>query len=368
MKDQESRKSFDPTRVGRRVFIRRLSLAAAGLPLLSQILARTALAQSKTVTFASYGGSYNDNLTKSFLTGFEQKTGIKVNLGANAALALAKLQATTNPAQWDIVELDGPEYEVAVKQNLLLPYDFQDVDQNKIPAEYRRPFGVKYALFLFVLSWDQRKIPDDKAPKTWAEFWDTGKYPGKRSMNANISDGSVLEVALLADGVPIDKLYPLDVDRALKSLDRLGKKNIIWHTTNQEPVQHLTSGEVALATSFNGRIIPANRGGAKLGFTPEYGAVSGDYLGVMKNSKNAAEAFKLINYMISDAKACADYMQLTTYTSPNIDALKLVPKELADTLPTSPLLKGKVFVKDDAWWADNLEKTAVRFKEWQLQS
>ena len=32
------------------------------------------------------------------------------------------------------------------------------------------------------------------------------------------------------------------------------------------------------------------------------------------------------------------------------------------------LEQGKVFVKDDAWWADNLEKTAVRFKEWQLQS
>ena len=140
-KNNKSKGAFDLKWVDRRVFIRRLSLAAAGLPLLSQTLTTRALAQSKTVTFASYGGSYNENLTKSFLTGFEQKTGIKVNLGANAALALAKLQATSNPAQWDIVELDGPEYEVAVKQNLLLPYDFQDVDKSKIPAEYRRPFG-----------------------------------------------------------------------------------------------------------------------------------------------------------------------------------------------------------------------------------
>jgi len=56
------------------------------------------------------------NITKAFLTGFEAKTGIKVNLGDNASLALAKLQAAANPAQWDIVELDGPEYEVAVRQ------------------------------------------------------------------------------------------------------------------------------------------------------------------------------------------------------------------------------------------------------------
>jgi putative spermidine/putrescine transport system substrate-binding protein len=352
--------------VNRRVFIRRLSLAAAGLPLLSQTLATTALAQSKTVTFASYGGSYNENLTKSFLTGFEQKTGIKVNLGANAALALAKLQATTNPAQWDIVELDGPEYEVAVKQNLLLPYDFQDVDKNKIPAEYRRPFGVKYALFLFVMSWDQRKIPDAQAPKTWAEFWDTGKYPGKRSMNANISDGSVLEVALLADGVPIDKLYPLDVDRALKSLDRLGKKNIIWHTTNQEPIQQLTSGAVSLATAFDGRVILANRAGGNLGFAPEYSAVSGNPYCVVQTCAHPREAFQLLNYMLTETKADAEYMELTNYAIPNTAALPLVSPAVQAILPTSPELKDKVFIKDDVWWAANLQSATQKFKEWQL--
>jgi putative spermidine/putrescine transport system substrate-binding protein len=354
--------------MGRREFIRRSSIAAATLPLLSTTLARGALADSKAITFASYGGSYNDNITKAFLNGFEQKSGIHVNLGANASLALAKLQASSNPAQWDIVELDGPEYEVAARQNLLLPYDYKIIDGSHIPAEYRRPYGIKYALFLFVIAWDQRKISDAQAPKNWAEFWDTKKYPGKRSMNANLGDGSVLEAALLADGVPIGQLYPLDVDRALKSLDRLGKNNIIWHTTNQEPIQQLSSGEVALATSYNGRVIPANRSGAKIGFTPDYGAISGDYIGVMKTSKNAKEAFELIDYIVSDTKAAAEYMTLTTYTSPNTEALKLVPKDLADTLPTNPALKGKVFVKDDSWWADNIEKTTIRFKQWQLSS
>ena len=122
------------------------------------------------------------------------------------------------------------------------------VNAANIPAEYKRPYGIKYALFLFVMAWDQRKITDADAPKTWADFWDTARYPGKRSLSANISDGSVLEAALLADGVALDKLYPLDVDRAFKSLERLGKDNIIWHSTNQEPIQQLTSGEVALAT------------------------------------------------------------------------------------------------------------------------
>ena len=33
---------------------------------------------------------------------------------------------------------------------------------------------------------------------------------------------------------------------------------------------------------------------------------------------------------------------------------------------TSPKLKDKVFIKDDAWWAANLARVTARFKEWQL--
>src|SRR5215470_2386505 len=122
-------------RLDRRQFIRRSGMLAATLPWLSRGWVGTASAASKAVSFACYGGSYNDNITKAFLTGFEAKTGIKVNLGDNASLALAKLQAAADPAQWDIVELDGPEYEVAIRQNLLLPYDYTIINAAGIPAE-----------------------------------------------------------------------------------------------------------------------------------------------------------------------------------------------------------------------------------------
>jgi putative spermidine/putrescine transport system substrate-binding protein len=75
----------------------------------------------------------------------------------------------------------------------------------------------------------------------------TQRFPGKRSLYSNPSDGSIIEIALLADGVPIDKLYPLDVERALTSLEKLGRQNIIWHTTNQEPIQQMTSGVVSMS-------------------------------------------------------------------------------------------------------------------------
>ena len=178
--------------------------------------------------------------------------------------------------------------------------------------------------------------------------------------------GGAAAVALLADGVPVDKLYPLDVERGLKSFEKLGRNNIIWYTANQEPIQQLTSGAVSLATVFHGRILLANKGGAQLAFTPAYSAVSGNYLTVIRTTGQPKEAFELINFILSDPQAGANYMKDTNYAVPDAAAFPLLPKSVQDILPTSPAMRDKVFFKNDAWWAENLGPTVQRFKEWQL--
>jgi putative spermidine/putrescine transport system substrate-binding protein len=290
-----------------------------------------------------------------------------VNFGSNASMALAKLQVAAGaPSQWDITELTGSEYVEAIKQDLILPFDYSIVDGDKLVPGYKESHGVKFSSYMFVMAWDQRKIPDDQAPKNWADFWDTRKYPGKRSLDANLTDGSSLEVALLADGVPVDKLYPLDVERGLKSFEKLGRDNIIWYNANQEPVQQLTSGAVSLATVFHGRILLANKGGAQLGFTPAYSAVSGNYLTVIRTTGQPKEAFELINFILTDPTAGANYMKDTNYAVPDAAAFPLLPQSVQDILPTSPAMRDRVFFKNDAWWAANLGPTIQRFKEWQL--
>ncbi len=190
----------------RRSFLRRsglgaLSLAAASLP------GRQVRAEGVTLNVAGYGGVLNEYLTKVFGQPFAQKTGITVNFGANASLALAKLQvASGSPAQWDIVVLTGAEYLTAIEQNIILPYDYSIIDASHVPPQFKQSHGIKLSLYLFAMSWDRRQIPDDKAPRTWAEFWDTERFKGKRSLYSNVTDGSVLEGALLADGVALDKL------------------------------------------------------------------------------------------------------------------------------------------------------------------
>ncbi len=89
-----------------------------------------------------------------------------------------------------------------------------------------------------------------------------------------------------------------------------GRQNIIWHTTNQEPIQQLTSGAVPLATAFNGRVILANRAGAQLGYNPAYSAVSGNPYCVSKSlGPQAARPCELLNFMLTDAKGDAAYIE-----------------------------------------------------------
>ncbi|HEY6430615.1 MAG TPA: extracellular solute-binding protein [Acetobacteraceae bacterium] len=352
--------------IDRRGLLQRAGLGGMAAAAMS-FFGRPAFAQGKTLNVAGYGGALNNYLTADFAQPFEKKTGIKVNFGAGASLALAKLQTVSGgPAQWDLINLTGAEYFAAIKEKLIVPYDYSIIDTTNVPPEYKQEYGIKFSLFLFVMCWDRKRISDDQAPKTWAEFWDTRRYAGKRSLDANISDGSTLELALLADGVPIDKLFPLDVERALKSLDKLGRQNIIWYNTNQEPIQQLTSGAVTLATAFDGRVLLANKAGANLGFTPDYAGVSGNYYCVSSACANKKEAFEFVNFMLNNVPGGVAYMTATAYAIPNTAELSAVPKNIVDILPTNPALRNKVFIKDDAWWAANLDKTFQRFKEWQL--
>ena len=333
-------------------------------------LVSPARGQTRTLNFASYGGSYGDALRKAWLDPFEKETGIKVNLGVNASLALAKLQVM-NPggADWDIVDLTGAEFDIAVKQDMLLPLDRKQVDVSKIFPEYVSQYGFGYALYVWVMGWDRRKIPDANAPKNWAEFWDLKKYPGKRTLHNVRSNWNTLQAALMADGVPVDGVNPPDVERALQSLDKLGKANIVWSTTNQEPVQNLMSGETPLAGIFTGRAIIANRGGAQIGYALNQASVGGDSLGVMRNAKHPAQAFALLNYIATRGDRAAEFTAITSYGVPQVEVAGLLPKEatdIRDALPTNPDLKGKIVLEDDDWGAAHLEQAVARFREWQL--
>jgi putative spermidine/putrescine transport system substrate-binding protein len=322
---------------------------------------------SKSLTVVSYGGSYGEQFQKTIIDPFEKESGIKVSLLENTSLQQVKLQVNSGNVTWDLPELSGAEYQTAKKQDLIEPYDFKQVNTSKVPPDAKDSHGIRYSLFMFVMAWDERKIPAARAPNTWAEFFDTSLYPGKRSLYDNLTDGSLLEAAVVADGVPLDQVYPLDVDRAIGFLeDSLGPDNIIFHSTNEVPVQQLTSGEVPLATSYNGRIrIAREEEKAPINFTGLESFIGGDYLVVPKGAPHKDAAWKFLTFTFTNDKAGAEFTKVTGYPIANRGIQPLLSKAVASELPTSPELEGKTAFKDDKWWADNLESATSTFKQWQ---
>ncbi|RVD48303.1 ABC transporter substrate-binding protein, partial [Mesorhizobium sp. M2D.F.Ca.ET.140.01.1.1] len=80
--------------------------------------------------------------------------------------------------------------------------------------------------------------------------WDVSKYPGVRTLSSGVyGEAGPWEEALLADGVPADALYPLDIDRAFASLDKIKPHIRKWFVTGSENQQLLHDKVVDLAQS-----------------------------------------------------------------------------------------------------------------------
>src|SRR5271163_1574920 len=143
---------------GRRDVLRgTAAVAVAGLAAPAVMMGR-ARADGVVLNFASYGGVLNDYLTKLFAVPFEKETGIRVNFGGNASLALAKLQTTSGTsAQWDLINLTGAEYLAAIDENIIVPYDYSIVDASHIEPEFKGTHGIKFSLYLFGMGYDKRK-------------------------------------------------------------------------------------------------------------------------------------------------------------------------------------------------------------------
>src|SRR5690606_373819 len=109
-------------------------------------------------------------------------------------------------------------------------------------------YAIGWSYFSSVMAWRS----DTKAPTTWADFWNVKDFPGKRTLPDVPS--MVLPVALLADGVPMDKLFPLDIDRAFRSLEKIRDHVSVWWTAGSQPPQLLQDKEVSYAMTYSGRV------------------------------------------------------------------------------------------------------------------
>ncbi|WP_225773424.1 ABC transporter substrate-binding protein [Pseudomonas sp. Marseille-Q5115] len=315
----------------------------------------------ETMSFVSWGGSTQDAQRDAWAAPFSKASGVNVVMDGPTDYGKLKAMVESGNVQWDVVDVEADFALRAAAEGLLEPLDFSVIKRDTLDPRFVSDNGVGSFYFSFVLGYNEGKV-GSTPPQSWAALFDTAKYPGKRALYKWPSPG-VLELALLADGVAADKLYPLDLDRAFKKLDTI-KPNIVWWGGGAQSQQLLASGEATLGQFWNGRIYALQQDGAPVGVSWKQNLVMADFLVIPKGSKNKAAAMRFLA-AASSAKGQADFSNLTAYAPVNNDSIPRLDSALAPNLPTA-YAKDQITL-DYAYWAKNGPAIATRWNEWLVK-
>lgn len=315
-----------------------------------------------SLVFVDWGGTNTDARIEKNIKPFEEKTGIKVTVVTPSDYAKLIAMVENGTTEWDVMNCDAYWGVYAGKKGYLEPIDYKTVTE-KLDKAVELEHVVGAEVYDSVISYNSDKYTADSAPKSWTDFYDLQKFPGKRAVWQY--PVTVLESALLADGVPMDKLYPLDLDRAFAKLDTI-KNSIVWWTKGALPAQMLSTGEADIALAWSGRIMNAKDEGAPLGLTYNEGMRIAAGWVVPKGAPNKENAMKFINF-ISSAEQQAAFSSQIPYGSTNPEAVKLLSAEQIERIGQTPEQVAHEFYIDNDYWADHLTEVVERFNAWLLK-
>jgi putative spermidine/putrescine transport system substrate-binding protein len=352
-------------RIGRREFVRRAvacGVAGAAIPgLLAQALSGPAQAQGAgEMVVCSWGGKYAAAQKTAFFDPFEKDTGTRVRIVGIPDLAKIQAMVKTNNVEWDLIDAEGQWVINLGRAGMLEPLDMSAVDTKSLVPNTWSKWGVGSVAYSYNLAWSTQVYPKGHEPHTWTDFFDTQRFPGRRA--AYKQPIPMLEFALLADGVPRNRLYPLDTQRAFNYLK--AKKSVInvWYSQPSQTASLFRGKEVdMLAGPGISLLRQMKQEGAPVDYTWNQAAWLQSFWVTPKGAPNAAAARKAQAY-VARADTCAKFVDLYPGLGvPNARAYTMMPKDVADSLPTSPKNAAVEVAISAEWWADNVEAVT---KQW----
>ena len=312
------------------------------------------------LTFASTGSDFQEWQKQAWQEPFTAQSGVEF---VNDTLDEAKLKVMVESGNvtWDVMDLSaGPTYQYCGEY--LEEIDFEIVDKSLFPPETVNDCGVPAYYFTQMFLYNTETFAANP-PTEAAAFFDTQTYPGKRLIPPELSTG-VLEFTLLADGVPADELYPLDVDRALEKLATI-KSDLVFTDSYGQVQEALVGEQVAMALSLTARTVLSIREGAPYDVVWDAVIVNWDTLAVPKGAPNAEEAMRFIA-SVSDPDRQKAFAELASNipTSPDVE-----PEydEVAARLdPFGGGHEQALVYSDINWWGENLNDVTEQYTAWKI--
>jgi putative spermidine/putrescine transport system substrate-binding protein len=319
-----------------------------------------ASAEGKTLYVNSYGGVWESSWRKAFFDPFTVASGITIKTVPGVSFAKLKAEVQTGNYQYDESNLGDSEYAQAAQEGLLERLDRDAAKAAQLPPSLVREFGiVSYSLGTNIV-YRKDKFPNG-GPQNWADFWNVTKFPGPRCLFDR--SFTCLAFALLADGVPRNKLYPVDLDRAFRKMDEIKPHIKVWWHDGAQSQQLIRDAEVDMIAMWSARAVDLIKDNVPLELVWDGAELYWANLVVPKGDPSAKAAWQFAGF-VAQAKPQADFAMLLPYGPANPGARALMPEAKLRLTPAWPANEAVMFQHDTKWLAPRLAEIRERWTQW----
>jgi len=346
---------------------RRKLLTAAGAVATGAVLPAASIKRARAaeqITVADVGGAPAAALRTAFYDPFEKQTGIRVENVAHESdpVTQFKVVVDSNSKIWDVCMVTPDDVvRLTDEKNYLEPLEIAAESNGDLVPGSLMPNWFGFSVYGIVMAY-RTDTYKGEGPKSWADFFDVAKFPGRRGFYRNPK--GVLEAALLADGVAPKALYPLDVDRAFAKLDKIKSHVAVWWTSGAQNTQVLQNGEVDMADTWSARAFAAIDAGAPVNIVWK-GLYSIDGWSIVRGTTKLKQSREFVRFCMNPERQAA-YSSIVANGPSNLKAYDFIKPERAKLLPTLPENLKELTQRDFAWWGKNYSPIFERFQEWLL--
>lgn len=335
------------------------------------LLAGAALpAIADEIVIATTGGLMRNTLEEHMYLPFQEATGTEVipfDIEVPDQWARAEGMVRSGNVEFDIVTATGPDLVDKADMLLDIPCsDLANVAEQALDGACTTK-GVARTTGGMVLTYNS-EVFADKQPANWADFWDVDTFPGPRGLpDTGDRDWWVPAVALLADGVAREDLFPMDLDRAYAKLDEIRPHVAVWWKTGNQVQQIMRDNEVVMTMSYSGRSLATIKDGAPFAMAWDGAIRDTGYFAILKDSPNPEGALSFIDFFYGNSQGHPAFISAVGYATSSKSGLAQLPEEEQKLYATYPANYDVLVDPDFAWIGENRDELRERWTAWLAQ-
>jgi putative spermidine/putrescine transport system substrate-binding protein len=332
------------------------------------------VAVADQLTLGLWGGSYAKSQEEAMIKPYAKTSGNKMVIDDySGGLAELRAQVESGSSKWDVLDMMADEALRACDEGLLEKIDAKSLPAGEDGTPASQDFlpnsvtncAVGTITWSTVVAYNAKNYTGEK-PSTIADFFDVKRFPGKRGLFKKPQNN--LEWALIADGVPANKVYEVlsteeGLARAFKKLDSI-KSQVVWMSTGAQPTQLLATGEVSFSTAYNARVQDViDHEAQPFRIIWDHQFLDINMFTIPRGSKNKAVAEDFIKFATA-TRQLGNQTNWIAYGPARKSAIKFIKPENESKLPTYAANAKTAMTLNHEWWADHADELSERFNVW----